>query len=274
MAKTKAAAIEWPADSVERRKVADLVPYARNSRTHSAEQIDQLVESITEWGWTIPVLVDESGGIIAGHGRIMAAQKLKIKDVPCMVARGWSEAQKRAYVIADNKLAENADWDSDLLRDEMAALKALDFNLDAVGFDAAEMAGLFADHHGAPGGMENAPYTRKIEAPVYEITGARPNLDELTDRSKTDELMARIEAAKLPDDLRAFLESAAQRHTRFYFDRIAEFYAHAEPEVQELMEDSALVIIDFDKAIEAGFVKLTKNLMEQFEGEYPDHAPE
>lgn len=87
----------WPADKVERRAVADLIPYARNARTHSDEQVGQIAASIKEWGWTVPVLIDEDGGIIAGHGRIMAAHRLDIEDVPCMVAVGWTDAQKRAY---------------------------------------------------------------------------------------------------------------------------------------------------------------------------------
>lgn len=135
----------WPADKVERRDVSALAPYARNSRTHSAEQIDQIAASIREWGWTVPVLVDPDGEIIAGHGRILAAQKLGIKDVPCMVAEGWTDAQKRAYVIADNKLAENAGWDETVLGLELSALQELDFDLSGIGFDDKELADLFAE---------------------------------------------------------------------------------------------------------------------------------
>jgi len=134
---------EWAADKVERRKVSDLIPYARNSRTHSDEQIAQIAASIKEWGWTVPVLVDEDGGIIAGHGRIMAAQKLGLADVPCMVASGWSEAQKRAYVIADNKLTINSAWDMDMLKLEMQDIDALGFNLELTGFNVDEMTALF-----------------------------------------------------------------------------------------------------------------------------------
>ena len=115
----------WPADAVERRPVAALVPYARNARTHSDEQVAQIAASIREWGWTMPVLVDEAGTIIAGHGRVLAAQSLGIAEVPVMVAAGWSEAQKRAYVIADNKLALNAGWDEELLPVELGDLKGL-----------------------------------------------------------------------------------------------------------------------------------------------------
>jgi ParB-like chromosome segregation protein Spo0J len=99
---------EWPADKVERWKIDRLIPYARNARTHDEAQVAQIAASIREWGWTVPVLVDEQGTIIAGHGRVLAARKLGYTEVPVMVARGWSEAQRRAYVLADNKLAENA----------------------------------------------------------------------------------------------------------------------------------------------------------------------
>jgi len=136
---------KWPADKVERRNVADLIPYARNSRTHSAEQVSQIAASIKEWGWTVPVLIEPEGGLIAGHGRILAAQKLGIKDVPCMVAEGWTDAQKKAYIIADNKLALNAGWDDAMLKVEMGELDALDFDLSLTGFGADELAAFFVE---------------------------------------------------------------------------------------------------------------------------------
>lgn len=135
----------WPADKVERRKVADLTPYARNSRTHSDEQVAQIAASIKEWGWTVPVLIEPDGGIIAGHGRVMAAQRLGIPEVPCMIADGWSEGQKRAYIIADNKLALNAGWDDEMLRTEFAELGDLGFDLELTGFGEAEIGALLAD---------------------------------------------------------------------------------------------------------------------------------
>ena len=141
----------WPADKVERRKVANLIPYARNSRTHSDVQVSQIAASIKEWGWTVPVLIEADGGLIAGHGRILAAQKLGIEDVPCMIAEGWSEAQKRAYIIADNKLALNAGWDDDALKIELAELGDLDFDLTLTGFDIEEMAQIFDEPDFAPG---------------------------------------------------------------------------------------------------------------------------
>jgi DNA modification methylase len=134
--------MEWPADSVERRPLASLIPSARNARTHSDSQIGQLAASIREWGWTMPVLVDEAGSIIAGHGRVLAAQRLGIGEVPTMVARGWSEAQKRAYLIADNKLTENGGWDQAMLRVELQDLKAMGFDALLTGFTAAEIRGM------------------------------------------------------------------------------------------------------------------------------------
>lgn len=136
---------EWPADKVQRRSVKSIIPYARNSRTHSDEQVAQIAASIKEWGFTNPVLVDVDGEIIAGHGRVLAAQKLGLEEVPTMTAVGWSEAQKRAYVIADNKLALNAGWDKDMLEIELDNLKDLDFNIELTGFSLDELADMFPE---------------------------------------------------------------------------------------------------------------------------------
>jgi hypothetical protein len=128
-----------PGDKVERWALDKLIPYAKNSRTHSDEQVAQIAASIKEWGWTTPVLVDEAGQIIAGHGRVMAARKLGLLEVPVMVAEGWTETQKKAYVIADNQLALNAGWNTDFLSLELQDLKADDFSLDLLGFGAEEL---------------------------------------------------------------------------------------------------------------------------------------
>lgn len=128
-----------PADKVEKWKIDKLIPYARNSRTHSDEQVAQIAASIKEWGWTTPVLVDDTGQIIAGHGRIMAARKLGMSEVPVIVAEGWTDAQKRAYVIADNKLALNAGWDNEMLALEFGELEGLGFDLELTGFTLDEI---------------------------------------------------------------------------------------------------------------------------------------
>lgn len=126
-------------DQITRKPLDDLLPYARNARTHSDGQIAQIAASMREWGWTNPVLVMPNGTIVAGHGRVMAARLLGISDVPCIVAEGWTESQMRAYVIADNKLALNAGWDVPLLRLELQDLDTGEFDLELTGFSAGEL---------------------------------------------------------------------------------------------------------------------------------------
>ena len=124
------------------KKVNDLIPYINNSRTHSEEQVNQIVASINEFGFTNPLLIDEKDNIIAGHGRLLASKKLKMEEVPCIVLSGLTEAQKKAYIIADNKMALNAGWDFNLLSLELENLKELDFDLELTGFSVDEIDGL------------------------------------------------------------------------------------------------------------------------------------
>jgi ParB-like chromosome segregation protein Spo0J len=130
------------AKRIELWPIERLVPYERNARTHSPEQVLQIVASIQEFGFLNPILVDGKDGIIAGHGRLAAARELALAEVPVVVLDHLSPEQRRAYVIADNKLALNAGWDVDLLQQEIAALSLVDFNLDLLGFDEKELAGL------------------------------------------------------------------------------------------------------------------------------------
>src|SRR5690348_14099206 len=104
---SKAVELSWPASSVESWPIGRLIPYARNSRRHSEQQINQIAASITQFGFTVPILAAEDGTIIAGHGRVLAAKEIGLADLPVMVARGWSEEQRRAYTIVDNKLTDN-----------------------------------------------------------------------------------------------------------------------------------------------------------------------
>lgn len=155
----------WPADKVERRPVASLVPYARNARTHSDEQVAQIAASIREWGWTTPVLVDEEGGLIAGHGRVLAARQLGVTEVPVMVATGWTAAQKKAYIIADNQLPMNAGWDKELLRLEVADLAEMGFDLPLIGFSEDELTRLSASGNAGLTDPDDAP-----EAPADPVS--------------------------------------------------------------------------------------------------------
>lgn len=126
--------------AIEFRRIDDLLPYAKNARTHSPQQVSEIAASMRVFGWTNPVLIDESGIIIAGHGRILAAKKLGLTDdIPCIVLTGLTESQKRALIIADNKIAMNAGWDNDLLVQELGDIHSDDFPLEVVGFSAKEI---------------------------------------------------------------------------------------------------------------------------------------
>ena len=154
----------WPVDRLR--------PYERNARTHSPEQVAQIAASIVEFGFTNPILVDSSDGIIAGHGRLSAAQELGLKTVPVVVLDHLSERQRKAYILADNQLALNAGWDTDLLREELQDLAAQDFDLSLIGFSDDELADLL------PATLEAA----LRETPHVEVAdGASPTVVDLLD---------------------------------------------------------------------------------------------
>jgi hypothetical protein len=217
--------------------------------------VAQIAGSIQEFGFTNPVLIDGENGIIAGHGRVMAASKLKLKEVPTICLGHLSAAQKKAYIIADNKLALNAGWDEELLGIELSELRELDFDLALTGFDKEELNSIFEED-----GETGEDYSQKIDAPVYEPKGEKPRLTELIDQSKKEKILARIEKAEVSESDKIFLRSAAERHAVFNYGKIAEYYCHADPGIQELMEESALVIIDFNSAMKNGYVKLKKEI--------------
>jgi ParB-like chromosome segregation protein Spo0J len=130
--------------------VEDLIPYARNARTHSDAHVAQIAGSIREFGWTVPVLLDGANGIIAGHGRVLAARKLGLAAVPCIEIAHLTDVQRRAYILADNKLALNADWDEEMLGLEIKDLHAADFDLALTGFDADTLSALILEPEFAP----------------------------------------------------------------------------------------------------------------------------
>ncbi|MBP7526060.1 MAG: site-specific DNA-methyltransferase [Propionivibrio sp.] len=156
---------------IENLTLDALIPYARNSRTHSDEQVAQVAASIREFGFTNPVLIDADGGIIAGHGRVMAARKLGLADVPCIRLAHLSESQKRAYVIADNKLALNSGWDEKMLALEFKDLQAMDFDLELTGFGLGDIEELLAELDATPEGNTDADQTPAVQAEVVSQPG-------------------------------------------------------------------------------------------------------
>jgi len=152
------------AQRIEHWPLEKLIPYARNPRTHSDSQVAQIAASISEFGFNNPILVDTKAGIIAGHGRLLAARKLQLTEVPVIVLDHLTEAQKRAYILADNQLALNAGWDETLLAAELVALQNEDFNLDLIGFEDEELARLLAAQDAAEG------LTDEDEVPELQAT--------------------------------------------------------------------------------------------------------
>lgn len=239
---------------IQYKATEDLIPYARNSRTHSAEQVAQIAASIREFGWTNPILIDGENGIIAGHGRVLAAHKLGETQVPTIELSHMSDIQKRAYIIADNKLALNAGWDSEMLALELAALGDLGFDINLIGFSAEELK-LLMDIAEA-----DAIYSNKITVPIYEPRNKKPPIEDLYDDIKAINLIADIKKSKLTQKEKDFLIAAASRHIVFNYSKVADFYAHSSKECQELIEKSALVIVDYKQAIENGFVHLSAQI--------------
>ena len=147
-------------------KTEELIPYENNPRTHSDEQVAKLIRSIREFGFTNPILTDGDAGVIAGHGRLLAARQLGLETVPTIELKHLTDAQRKAYVIADNKLALDAGWDMDLLRIEMGSLKELEFDLDLTGFDPMEADKLFASDPDGDDEPEGAPAEGTLEGKV------------------------------------------------------------------------------------------------------------
>ncbi len=253
---------------MENRNPADLIPYANNAKTHSDEQITAIAASIKEFGFNAPVLIDGENGIIAGHGRIRAAIKLKLDEVPVVELTHLTPAQKKAYILADNRLGEiGTDWNLDLVSVELESIAEMGKDYPFLDFDEFYL----FDGEGEAIDTDGTPqYTRKIEPPIYEIKGEKPAIKDLYNSDKTKELLIQISESKIPADVKAFLSLAAERHTVFNFANIAEYYAHAEPEIQALMENSAMIIIDYDSAIEGGFIQMSEAIAENCGKDYPD----
>lgn len=159
---------------IQYRPIEGLIPYARNSRTHSEEQVGQIAGSIKEFGFTNPVLIDEEGGIIAGHGRVMAASRLKLAEVPTITLTGLTPAQKRAYIIADNRLPLNAGWDFEMLAVELDELRDMDFDLGLLGFSSQELNDLIGTPNPPPEetpGNGNADETPEVQTIEVSMAG-------------------------------------------------------------------------------------------------------
>ena len=239
-------------------KVEELIPYINNPRNNT-EAVDKVAASIKEFGFKVPIVIDKDNVVVTGHTRLLASKKLGLQEVPCVIADDLSPAQIKAFRIADNKVSEYAEWDEDMLKVELEELEEMDFDLDSVSIDFSDF-DMALDLEDTEEGQEQEEniYTKEINIPQYEITGECPKLEELVNEEKTKSLIERIEKSDIPNDIKEFLIKASYRHLAFNYQNVAEYYAHADKEVQELMEESALVIIDYNDAIRNGYVQIKK----------------
>lgn len=235
--------------------VDELIPYENNPRKND-EAVDKVALSISAFGFKVPIVIDANNVIVTGHTRLKAAKKLGIKTVPCIKADDLTDEQIKAFRLADNKVAEFSEWDDEKLMKELEALGDIDMSL--YGFE-------FPDDNDEDG--EDDTYSDNTNVPQYDIQGETPDLSELVDTGKTNELLEEIENSDLSYDEKEFLRKAAQRHLVFNYKKVAEYYANASEEMQALMEKSALVIIDYNDAIANGYTVLSQKVQKLLEAD-------
>lgn len=236
--------------------VEELIPYENNPRKND-DAVEKVALSISAFGFKVPIVIDANNVIVTGHTRLRAAKKLGITTVPCIKADDLTNEQIKAFRLADNKVAEFSQWDEEKLMKELDELGTIDMSL--YGFDFPD------DEEGEE--EQDDTYTDKTNIPQYDITGDVPELSELVDEQKTKELLEEIENSDLAYDEKQFLIKAAQRHLVFNYKKVAEYYAAASEEMQELMEKSALVIIDYNDAIMNGYTKLSEKIQKLMEAD-------
>lgn len=227
----------------------EIKPNPNNPRFIKDKKYDKLLNSLREFPEMMdirPIVVNKDHVVLGGNMRLRACIELGWEKVPVIIAN-LSPAQEKEFVIKDN--ASFGEWDYEDLLKNWNVESLDDWGVDLPDFDPED----YDDDH-------DSAYTAKVETPTYEPKEEKPDLSELVDVSKMEELCAEIQAADIPEDIREFLILAAHRHNVFTYSKIADYYAQAPREVQHLMERSALVLIDFHQAIEGGFVRMTENL--------------
>lgn len=244
-----------------------LIPYPDNAKNHDPEQVALLAGRIIVEGFNQPIVVDKDMVIVKGHGRRLAAIKAGLKEVPVIVLDDLSPVEIKAARLADNIIAERSSYDNEKLSLEIEGLKEIDFDIKEIGFDDSTLHKMDLSSLSESGEAtdsdsgDESNYTRKIETPIYEPTGEQPDVADLYETDKVGRILEKIELIEdMPETLTNFLRLAAYRHTVFKYDKIAEYYAHAPAEIQDLMEQSALVIIDFNRAVEDGYVRMSEEL--------------
>jgi len=237
--------------------ISELCPHPKNRNKHGEDQIERLAKLISHHGFRAPIIVsNQSGFIVKGHGTLFAIKKLGESEAPIVYQDFESEEEEYQFLQADNAIASWAELDLSGIHVDLSELAP--FDIDLLGIK---------DFQFEPTDSvdPNNPYIQSVESPIYCPSGVMPQLGELTDRGKVDVLIEEINKSGLSSEEKGFLIMAAYRHTVFNYKNIAEYYAHASIEMQDFMEKSALVIVDFKKAIENGFVMLSSGLAGDFD---------
>ena len=254
----------------EKRKLSQLIPWQRNPRQIKGAEVTRLQESLVEFGQVEPTAIGPDNELYNGHQRLKSwAAKFGDIEIDVRVSsRALSEKEREKLTVYLHKGAAGS-WDFDTLSSwEAPELIEWGFSSQALKEMKSEITSIDSLLKSESGEDQN--YSRKIEAPIYTPKGDKPPISDLFDTTKALALIQEIDAAELPDEERQFLKAAALRHTVFNYRNIANYYAHSSAAVQRLMENSALVIIDFNRAIELGYVKLTEEIAHQYLEDYGD----
>lgn len=251
--------IKW-AESAHHLPLDAFKPNPKNPKKHTKTQMAHIKASILQFGFLDPIGTwGEDHIVVEGHGRLEALRQLAAdgaiqippQGVPCIPLNHLSKRDRDAYMLEHNQATMETDWDEELLDELLGDITQEGLDMSTFGFDV-------------PGELEGQDdkYTKDINIPQYEVRGETPNFADMLDSSKADALIEEINAAEVTDEEKAFLIQAAKRHNVFNYRHIAEYYAQASPQMQQLMERSALVIIDYEDAIANGFVKLQGEMRE------------
>jgi len=223
-----------------KEKISQVKSNPNNPRVIKDDKFDKLVRSIKDFPKMLeirPIVVNDDMIVLGGNMRLKACKEAGLKEVPIIKASDLTEDEQRQFIIKDN--VSGGEWDWDMLNSEWDAEQLDEWGLDVPNNQT-----------------EDDIYTTKVDSPTYEIKGEKPQEEDLYNLGKYNQLMDKINSSDIDEKTKLFLQMAATRHIVFDYGLVAEFYAHSDEKTQELMEDSALVIIDYDKAIELGFVKL------------------
>ena len=247
--------------NIVKLKIDDITPYKYNAKIHTTEQIEQIKKSIEEFGMNDPIAVwGKDNIIVEGHGRLEALKQLGYTEVDCIRLDHLTDEERKAYTLAHNKLTMNTDFDFNILDNELASIE--DIDMSDFGFEL--------DIEEDDDDKEDVTYTNKIDVPQYQITGEKPNISELVEEGKTDELIDKIKKSDISKEEKEFLIKASTRHYAFNYAKIAEYYANSNKKMQELMEELTLVIIDYQDAIKNGYTLLSKEIDKMSEEDYEE----